>query len=645
MTSFIHMGGARRSLSGATIARSIAALTGGALMTLSAPAHAVDLPSVAGSPVKLDITETSIVAQRFSPREGEKPEDQGYFMWLNRLNLVFGWKKLTLGMRVDSALYALRPEDQIETPSANKRHELQMDGSTRFRNSLYPAKLWLTYKDNGIEVTAGDSYVQFGRGLVLSMRKVDELGVDTTLFGGKVTIQKDPFAATLIAGVANPARVDEPSGRALFPSTYVPAMKPTGDSPGYAAVPPQPLFGSDRIIGAQLQAGRGLPVTLSTHAVQLTKCAPYRYDAKGNIIQDTFDAPFGTCEEPSRSIWLGELPPQAQGPIIARSETINAGQSIEVPSLWGHGSFYLEGAVQKRRPETPNETNTDGNALYGSLVTTGGPISNTLEVKSYRNFFPLTGGVNTTRASAFSNIAYSIPPTAELVTNDTQFGFYNACVTGGRDRFDYRFTPTFLGYASFGYFVSQSEIYGGSCDRFGRSRAQDKAATTSHITDGTLGIEWRFDDDKSIVFANINARHDITETDVPFYREVAAQYSISKYIKGPYSIEFAGRHRYRVQEGENNRDGDYRGVPWWQGEHQTALKVAPKWIFSQGVEYTTFVGEPTYYINGGVLYRFTSDSSIRVYAGQNRGGLRCVSGVCRVFPAFSGARAELTLRF
>ena len=607
---------------------------------LAAPrdAHAVDLPSALGSPVKLDVTETSIAAQRFAPREGELEQDQGYFVWLNRLNLVLGWKKFTLGARIDSSLYALRPEDRSESTDLSVRRALVSDGSTRYRDAIYPAKLWLTYRNEGIEVTAGDSYVQFGRGLVLSMRKVDELGVDTTLFGGKVTVQRDPFGVTLIAGIANPARVDEPTGRALFPSRPIP---PIGN---FAGVPTQPLFGSDRLVGAQIQAGRGLPVIASTHAVHLTKCAPYRYDADGNIVDAPLDAPLGTCEEPSRSTWLSELP-NTLGPVLARSSTINAGQSIEVPSLWGHGNLFVEGAVQQRRAEAFNEADTQGNALYGALVTTGGPISNTLEMKSYRNFFPLAGAVNVSRAAAFSNIAYSIPPTAEPIISDTMFGFYNACVTGGRDRFDYRFTPTMLAYATFGYFVTRSEILGGTCDRFGRSTGQQPATTTNYVTDGSAGVEWRFDDDKSIVFANLNARHDITETNLPFYRELAAQYSITKYIKGPYSIELAGRHRYRVQDRENIRGGEYEGAPWWQGEHQNALKIAPKWVLSQGFEYTTYIGLPTYYVNGGVLYRFTSDSSIRVYVGQNRGGLRCVSGICRVFPAFSGARVELTLRF
>lgn len=600
-------------------------------------AGAVDLPNVAGDPVKLDVTETTIVGQRFAARDGEREEDQGYFAWLNRLNLVLGWRKWTFGARVDSSVYALRPIDRAG--SAGPSPTVIADNATRYRDAVYPAKLWLTYRDRGLELTAGDSYVQFGRGLVLSMRKVDELGIDTTLFGGKVTFQRDPIAVTLIAGLANPARVDEPTARALFPSQM------TSRIDGQAPIPAQPVFGSDRIVGAQIQAGRGLPVQASTHAVRLTKCAPYRYSPDGTIVEDPFDAPIGTCQEEDQATWLGSLP--NIGPVLRSRETINAGQSIEVPSFWGHGSFYIEAAVQRRAGDRPTDGNTQGNAVYGSLVTSGGPITNTLEMKSYRNFFPLAGAVNVSRASAFANVAYSAPPTIESIISDTMFNFFNSCVTGARDRFDYRFTPTFLAYGTFGYYVTQGEIVGGGCDRFGRSVAVRADETTNYVTDASAGIEWRFDDDKSIAFANLGGRHDVKGTGDPYYREGAIQYSVTKYVSGPYSIELAGRHRLRVQERENIRDATtgFDGEPWWQGEHQNALKVAPKWVLSQGFEYTTFVGLPTYYVNGSVLYRFTSESNVRVFVGQQRGGLRCVSGICRIFPAFSGARVELTLRF
>ena len=620
-----------------------------ALVCAPKSARAVDLPKVGGSPVKLDVTETAIAAQRFEARDGEKEADQGYFVFLNRLNTTLGWKKLTLGVRLDSSFYAFRPEDRDYTlPNGQADVQLKrnaiVDGSTRYRDRpVYIGKFWLTYKTEGLEATAGDSYVQFGRGLVLSLRKVDELGIDTTLFGGKVTFQKDPFSLTLIAGLTNPTRIDEPTGRALYLSKPVAAQRAGPTNPASAAIDPQPMFGSDRIVGAQIQAGRGLPITSSTQAVRVTKCAPYRYDAQGRVIDDPFDAPIGTCDEPSTSTWLGSLPGNIS-PTIRSREVWNASQSLEVPSLWGHGNLYVEAAVQKREGERPTEGNTQGNAVYASLVTSGGPLTNTLEVKSYRNFYPLAAGVNISRASAFANLSYSAPPTAEPIISDVMFGFYNVCVNGGRNRLDYRVTPTLLLYGAFGYAQSLSEVPGGSCDREGRSTADDKAAAKNYITDGQAGLEWRFDDDKSILFANVVGRHDIKDNGDPYYREVAVQYSLTKYLKGPYSIELAGRHRYRVLERENIRDS-FDGDPWRQGEHLNALKIAPKWVLSQGFEYTTQIGLPTYYINGGILYRFTPESNIRIYAGQNRGGLRCVSGICRVFPAFSGARIELTLRF
>ena len=58
-------------------------------------------------------------------------------------------------------------------------------------------------------------------------------------------MQRDPFAVTAIAGFANPSRIDESSGRSLF------------TRPRRARR--VPVFGSDRVVGAEIQAGRGLP--------------------------------------------------------------------------------------------------------------------------------------------------------------------------------------------------------------------------------------------------------------------------------------------------------------------------------------------------------------------------------------------------
>lgn len=610
----------------------LCAVVSAATLDVSA-AKAVDLPNVGGHPLQLDVTETSIVAQRFNARDGEKPTDQGYFSWLNRLNVILTWDKFTFGTRLDSSVYGFRPEDgSFDTPQ--QASNARIDGASRFRNTVYPAKLYLTYKSGVVEATAGDSYAQFGRGLVLSLRKVDELGLDTTVFGGKVTIQKDPFSVTVLAGLANPTRVDEATGRALFLPNVV-----NGD-----LLARQPLFGSDRIVGAQIQAGRGLPVVASTQAAMITHCAPYAYNADGTVKDGFFDAPFGTCNESDRDTWLSDLP-SGLGPTLDARSVVNASQSIEVPSLWKHGSLYVEGAVQKRDRQSPRDVDTTGNAIYGSLSNTAGPVTNTLEIKSYRSFFPVSGGVNVSKASAFANVAYSAPPTAEVVNQDAMFGFYNACVTGGRDRLDVRTSPGALFYGAVGYFVTKSEAPGGVCDSRGNSRADSPDHTTTTIVDLTGGTQIQWDDDRSIAFATLTYRDDVRSTGELYYREYALEYSITKYLGKSFSLQIAGRHRRRQEDGQNVKGDSTEGDPWYQGENQIALKIAPKWIFAQGFEYTTLVGQPTYYFNGGVTYRFTSQSNVRVYAGQNRGGLRCVSGVCRDFPAFSGARVELTLRF
>jgi len=310
--------------------------------------------------------------------------------------------------------------------------------------------------------------------------------------------------------------------------------------------------------------------------------------------------------------------------------------------------LYLEAAVERFiHDETPTEKNNQGNAIYGALNVDIGPVTNTVEVKSYRNFYPLAGAVDISRASAFSTVVYTAPPTTELITQDSMFNFFNACVDGGRLRSDVRLTHDVLVYASGAYYFTKSEAPGGGCDDRGRTVTTNAVADHVHnrVYDGFGGVELKFDDDKSHLFAQVGARDDTRVTGEDFYREFYGQYTFTKFLGGPFSLEFTGRHRLRKEENQNLGSAAGTERPWVQGENYIGLKVVPKWVFTQGFEYTTLVGQPTTYFNGGILYRFTSESNLKLFAGQQRGGLKCVSGVCRIFPAYSGARAELTLRF
>lgn len=600
-------------------------------------ARAVDLPDVSGKPVRLDVTNATILGQRFNARtsEGQLLQEHGWGFWVNRLNLQLNWDRFVFGARLDSSYYWLRPVDRDVTDPA-LRPGLVRDGTSAFRDAIYPAKLFATYNAPGVEVTLGDAYVQFGRGLVLSMRKVDDLGLDTTVRGAKVQVQKDPIGFTAIAGLANPSRVDEATGRALF------LPRPTPGDP----LTPLPVFGSDRIVGAEVQAGRGLPIVLSTHVARLTRCAPFRYDASGRVVEGPLGDPLGSCREDDRQLFLDSLP-TGLGPAVNAAEIINLGQSVELPRVGKLGSLYVGGATQRRRYAGDLEVeHPEGNALYATYTGSIGRVTNTLEAKSYRNFFPMSASVDGTRAGAFSNVVYSIPPTAEVITQDSAFGFFNTCVNGGRLRTDVRVSDPLLLYTQAIYARTQSEEIGGGCDRFGRTVSSKRAdEITNNVWDGTAGIQLQWDLNRSYLYALVGGRDDRRVNGELFYREWRAEYTFSKWIGGPYSIEFIGRHRIREEDLQNLRGPGGTREPWLQGEHYTAFKVAPEWVISQGFEYTTQLGQPTYYVNGSVLYRFTSGSNVRVFVGQQRGGLRCVSGVCRMFPAYEGARVELTLRF
>jgi hypothetical protein len=626
-----------------------------ASLLVSAPALAVDVGQADSKPVQLDVTETTIVAQHFDARTPPglpiqvgytKPipgsttiEDSGWGEWINRINAALRWERWTAGIRLDSAVYWRRPADNAsyatEYPSYTTL--IKQDNESRYRDSIYPAKLWLTYASPGLEITAGDSYVQFGRGLTLSMRKVDELGIDTTVRGAKVQFEKDPFSVTAVAGFANPSRVDEATGRSLFVTSNLAA----GDLR-------QPVMGSDRLVGLDLQAGRGLPVTLSTHFVRFTRCAPYHYEG-ANIDTDLASDPgtvtFGTCNTTDTDIWLTSLNDTPRG--LRAHDITMAGQSLEVPSLGGHGKLYIEAAVQQRESDLPGQTtNLNGNALYASLTFDAGITNTTLEVKSNRNFYTVAASVGQP-GPEFAIVAYSFLPPAESfnMLDAEGTGDFNACVEGGRLREDVSATKNLLLYGQGVVAYSQTEQPNGACDQSGHTIAPVANPQVEDIVyDGVGGFEAYFDTKLSHVFGSVGARDDTREDSVFQYREQHLEYSVAKYLGGPWSLEIQGRHRHRKEQGFN-LDATATANWWYEGENYVALRMAPKWVFTQGFEYTTMVGQPLLYFNGAVLYKFTSSSNVRVFVGEQRGAFRCASGICRFFPAFEGARAELTLRF
>jgi hypothetical protein len=679
----------------------VAVLAAATSSAFAPEAVAVDLPEVAGEPVTLDVTNTFVLDYHFDNRNDTPADvstqlDDHYGEMVDRLNLQLGWWRLRFGARLDSVLYFEQPDLEEARALAGDTEAAEFyyrDLATRYRSTIYPSKLWLTYTQPGIEATVGDFYAQLGRGFVLSVRKIDDLSIDTTIRGGKVTADHDfgplRVGATLLAGQMNPLRVDETTGRWLtaqpsplffgFPRpNSVIYYRLENDPVAGQRVPvrvvdaPRPSYYEDSVIGGHLEAGNetvlfGLNGSLlfrKSYAEDNLDCSA----ACEVLAGGEREACLAQCRE--------EFPTYTPTTASKLHETIRTfSGSVTLPNLGKHGDLYVEVAGQQLRDGQPvrvleevvRDRDLTGYAVYGAGTVRGGPVSVSLEGKHYRRFFPLSANVDDVTlgfsAPGFQLLTYNSPPTAEPIYVEP-IGAPQVCNTGGRARVDYRFTPHLSVYGWLGHYVSFSEIDAVNNDC---STEPEKRTNT---WDGAVGTDASFETAKSHVKLWIGAREDNREVPAGsatsgvtpvFYREGYVRYDLTKHIGGPFAVQAIGFHRRRY-EPVSFGDGSSpeRGGPWFEGENYAGLQWAPHFTGIFGYEYSNRLGcapgttgEFCHYVNGGLQYKSASSETaleqifdtVTFFIGQRRGAIRCVSGVCRLFPPFEGAKIEVVSRF
>ncbi len=686
--------------------------------TAGAPraASALEVPNVGGEPLNIDLTNTSVVAYHFDNRNSlpTKPEalvDDKYGEWIDRFNLQLNWWRFQLGLRIDGATYFntttridarkmanaystghdpkepgnFRPStfDQAQTGS-DYSNQLFRELQSRYLRTYYPSKLWVGYSQKGLDVTVGDFYVQLGRGLVFSVRKIDELAIDTTVRGGKISgsYEKGPMrlSAMLFAGQMNPLRVDEVSGRRLHgeASPLFFMFPKAGDLTTYGydeqgnvltyIDKPRPSYLADNVVGGRVEGGTNLVVVgvngsylkRTSHTVDNLKCIAEHPDDAQWASDCASRYPDFTSTNPTRM-----------------HDTIRTyGVSLAFPDLAKHGDAYFEVARQEQRDghisaidgsgsPTSQQKDLSGYALYGAVTGHAGPVTLTLEGKHYRSFFPLAANIDTNTkgfgAPEFDAVSYSVPPTVEPIYTEALGGSPSSCMTGGRARVDYRFDPHTSIYAWLGRYVSSSEIStNNECLSKEELRSADDPRTFTWDT--AIGSDLGFEHGRSHSRAWVGARTTdraaaidtgAGELSSVFYREGYVRYDVVKHVAGPVSVQAQGVHRHR-HEPASFADA------WWEGENYTAVQWAPHVAGIFGYEYTNregcapgLSGTMCHYFNGGVQWRSLSSKSVLhqlfdtvgVFVGQRRGAVRCVSGVCRLFPPFEGARLEIVSRF
>ena len=79
------------------------------------------------------------------------------------------------------------------------------------------------------------------------------------------------------------------------------------------------------------------------------------------------------------------------------------------------------------------------------------------------------------------------------------------------------------------------------------------------------------------------------------------------------------------------------------GDYTEAPDIDATWFIDP--PYKSHPGTGYDYGSGTLDYKPSERAAIQLFAGAQRGGLKCVSGVCRLFPPFEGLKLQVTLRY
>lgn len=603
-------------------------------------AQALEPGSVAGTPVLLDVTESGSVTYNVDNRDSRQSQvatrvNDHFGLVYNRLSLQATAGSVSAGVRLDNVWFYTSPNatrvaldlaSEGEPPNdpsyfRSKLNEVGLELSNRYINWTYPAKFYLTLSTPSIETTVGDASAQLGRGIVLSVRKHNELGSDTTVRGVRLTLRSRgtiELKLTALGGELNPLRIDEASGRYL-------GVASSGDALHYVAE-------------------AGMPRAVETDFAPLRdRCqtSPTCSYAPDRVLAGQVQLSGKSWVLGSQGSALFRQAPLSEDLVRSAERIVTLSESLELQRLTDHTSAYVELAFQHLRQSQAAQKLVPGYGVYASASYTPPNAAVTLEGRHYRRLFPLLANVKLGRAREFSSLSYNAVPTTEPVDTDTEFEGMNTCVTGARVRGDFTLARGVSALGALSHYLTYAESAP-------NQECATEVAALNRVYDVSSGFSLDSQDRSRHAELVLGGRLDRAERDLIllggatshlFYAESYLRHQLELPLYGDFSISLTGRHRRRVQaEGGP-------GVPWYEGEELLGVEWAEHSTLGLGAEYDTRPGVPGSYFNIELSHRPTSATRIVVFAGQRRGAQRCVGGICRLYPPFEGVRLDVSTRF
>lgn len=491
---------------------------------------------------EIDVTTTTTIEYHIDNENG-KADDDDYGVVINRTNLATFADGLTATLRLDGSLFL---NEYKPDPPAPPHSPYQDD--TRVE------RLTVEYDFGDYQLTAGDFYQQLGRGIALSVRKVNELAIDTAIRGGKLQWSGDEHTLNAFAGRINTANMDNISQK-------------------FVQDPEDILAGSH-----------------------------FEYNGLDLLTPGIYAFYF-----------------QPQEPILKgnRDHTETVGGYLDISGLTDWLSLYVEADFQQRTlagadPETGTALYIDSSATFGDTVL----FVELMQLKKYE----LRGSSNTALDNRFS---YNQAPTLERIDQEV---LNNRDVEGGRLRIEQTIPDT------------QFQLYANAMVRnIGEppeNGLEDARILQTHYFGG---FDWIYQDGSSRLGMSLGWRDEVQQ-DNSIKTILSPVLDYVQHLGGRYALHVMSWNEFRTLEERSFRRGS------------TFLGLEATQLGSITFEYGFDTQNPSdeiakHFFAGILAWHASEDLDIRTTLGTQRGGLKCIAGVCREFPGFAGARAEIIGRF
>jgi hypothetical protein len=477
----------------------------------------------------VSVTNTAVGEYRTDNQNGN-PDDDNYGAFIDRFNINGGFGDVSASARLDAERF-------LEPPSED------------FENQFRLERLNAKYNFNDWVFEAGDFYNQYGQGLVLSVRKLDEAGIDIAIRGGHLRYEGSTHTVDVFAGVANSANMD----------------------------------------------------SISQHAVEDKMDILTGYNYEFYPTDSLRVGTYGLYNQPEERI------------LDTTDYTLNAGVYMDLPSLADWLILYMEFAVQQKLlADSP----APGSAAYVNSELRFGDFA-IIDEAMFLNEFEQKGSRNTALDNRFD---YSRPPTLERLDQEV---INNRDVLGNRLRVEYFFFDwDLLLFAN------------------GMYRINDITEDSElHQLHGYTGAEFNFDEGASRVTSMTGYRHEQQQgATEPIKTIQHLDVDYLQYLGSGFSLHLTSGTQYRWFADKN----------YLQGSTFAGIEKAGIGGVTFELGYDTFDPTPgvrNIFYAGIFSWEVTDEIHLSGTVGNQRGGIKCIAGVCREYPAFSGAKGTLITRF